>query len=59
MAQLGPARQAMEEDPVDRELFFFFFVSTTMVIGNGKNTPFWEARWLQGMAPKDLAPNLF
>lgn len=21
--------------------------------------PFWEARWLNGVAPKDLAPNLY
>jgi hypothetical protein len=28
-------------------------------IGDGRNTPFWEARWLQGSSPKDLAPNFF
>jgi hypothetical protein len=30
-----------------------------MIVGNGKTTPFWESRWLQGAAPKDLAPSLF
>jgi hypothetical protein len=30
-----------------------------MHVGNGISTPFWEARWLFGSAPKDLAPNLF
>jgi hypothetical protein len=25
----------------------------------GENTPFWEARWLGGLAPKDIAPNLY
>lgn len=43
-------------DPTERELFFS---STTVSIGNGRNTPFWEARWLNGMKPKELAPNLF
>jgi hypothetical protein len=43
-------------DQIDRA---FFFVSTLISVGNGKNTPFWEARWLNGMAPKELALNLF
>jgi hypothetical protein len=36
-----------------------FFSSTKMQNGNGKRTPFWEGRWLNRAAPKDLAPNLF
>jgi hypothetical protein len=28
-------------------------------IGDGKVTPFWEARWLMGASPKELAPNLY
>jgi hypothetical protein len=36
-----------------------FFCSTTVTIGDGRNTPFWESRWLDGIAPKDLAPELF
>lgn len=43
-------------DPLDRELFF---CSTNITVGNGKKTPFWEARWLNGTSPKDLAPNLY
>jgi hypothetical protein len=43
-------------DITDRQLFF---CSTEIILGNGKNTPFWEARWLNGMSPKELAPNLF
>jgi hypothetical protein len=43
-------------DPLERQLFF---ISTTIQIENGRNTPFWEARWLQGLAPKDLAPSLY
>jgi hypothetical protein len=30
-----------------------------MIVGNGNNSPFWEACWLEGAAPKDLAPNLY
>jgi hypothetical protein len=29
-----------------------------VTIGNGKNTPFWEVRWLHGIVPKEIAPNL-
>jgi hypothetical protein len=43
-------------DPVDRALFFS---STYIIIGNGENTPFWEAKWLNGAAPKYIAPSLF
>jgi hypothetical protein len=43
-------------DKIDSALFF---ASTVITVGNGKNTPFWEARWLYGVTPKDLAPNLF
>jgi hypothetical protein len=28
-------------------------------IGNGRSTPSWEARWLSGHSPKDLAPSLY
>jgi hypothetical protein len=44
------------DDHIDRSLFF---ASTYVIIGNGKATPFWEARWLHGVAPKDIAPKLF
>jgi hypothetical protein len=43
-------------DHTDRQLFFS---STIISLGNGQDTPFWEAKWLNGMAPKELAPNLF
>jgi hypothetical protein len=36
-----------------------FFSSTIINIGNGKNNHFWEARWVQGTSPKEMAPNLF
>jgi hypothetical protein len=28
-------------------------------IGDAKNTPFWEGRWLNGASPRELAPNLY
>jgi hypothetical protein len=43
-------------DKTDRALFF---VSTVISVGNGCNTPFWEARWLHGVSPRDLAPNFY
>jgi hypothetical protein len=44
------------KDPVGTQMFF---CSPEIQIGNGRNTPFWEAKWLQGATPKDLAPNLY
>lgn len=43
-------------DVTDRNLFFS---STYIIVGDGRNTPFWEANWLNGAAPKALAPNLY
>jgi hypothetical protein len=28
-------------------------------VGDGENTPFWEARWIDGVSPKEMAPSLF
>jgi hypothetical protein len=36
-----------------------FFAATTITLGNGKKTPFWFAPWLNGRAPKDVAPKIF
>jgi hypothetical protein len=30
-----------------------------VIVGDGRNTSFWEARWLDGVAPRDLTPGLF
>jgi hypothetical protein len=43
-------------DKTDRALFF---ASMVISVGDGRNTPFWEANWLQGVSPKMLAPNLY
>lgn len=44
------------KDPTERQLFF---TSTEITLGDGNRTPFWEARWLNGTAPKTLAPQLY
>jgi hypothetical protein len=41
---------------VDRLLFNF---STTISLGDGAKARFWHSNWLDGEAPKYLAPNLF
>jgi hypothetical protein len=43
----------------DEPVKALFFCSTYMLVGNGRNTPFWESKWLHGTAPKDIAPGLF
>ncbi|XP_040248925.1 uncharacterized protein [Aegilops tauschii subsp. strangulata] len=42
--------------PTDHQLFN---ASTTVTLGNGATTSFWSNRWLNGSAPKDIAPSLF
>ncbi|XP_071685205.1 uncharacterized protein [Lolium perenne] len=36
-----------------------FYSATTINLGNGKKTPFWQAPWLQGRKPIDIAPLIF
>jgi hypothetical protein len=40
----------------DKELFG---KATIVTIGNGEKASFWDASWLQGLAPKDIAPLIF
>jgi hypothetical protein len=44
------------QNPTDRALFFS---STYIQVGDGQNTPFWEAKWVNAVAPKEIAPNIF
>jgi hypothetical protein len=41
---------------VDRH---FFRASTTVVVGRGDKAKFWDSPWLGGLAPRELAPDLF
>jgi mannosylglycoprotein endo-beta-mannosidase len=36
-----------------------FRASTEVTIGNGSRASFWDSTWLDGRAPRDIAPNLF
>lgn len=40
----------------DKQLFR---ASTIVKVGNGQRARFWESPWLEGQAPRDIAPNLF
>lgn len=43
-------------DAGDRQLFR---ASTVLTIGDGRKAKFWQSSWLNGMAPMDIAPNLY
>lgn len=36
-----------------------FQACTKIQLGNGRKIIFWKDNWLQGLCPKDIAPNLF
>jgi hypothetical protein len=36
-----------------------FYAATTITIGNGEKTPFWEAPWLNESRPIDIEPLIF
>jgi hypothetical protein len=41
---------------LDKQLFR---VSTTVKVGDGKKAHFWESSWLNGQAPRDIAPTIY
>lgn len=46
-------------NPFTKMDYEFFYASTTIMIGNGARTPFWDAPWVQGRKPRDIAPLIF
>jgi hypothetical protein len=36
-----------------------FYAATTIIIGNGKISLFWDSPWLYGEKPKDIAPLIY
>lgn len=47
---------AIPVSEVDRQLFR---VCTTVWLGKGSKAQFWESSWLDGKAPRDIAPRLY
>ena len=43
-------------NPCNEEDLNFLYASTTITVGNGARTPFWDSPWLLGRKPKDIAP---
>jgi mannosylglycoprotein endo-beta-mannosidase len=43
-------------DEIDKQLFR---ASTLVSVGDGNTASFWESAWLNGRAPRDIAPKLF
>jgi hypothetical protein len=47
------------EVPCTEKDKLLFAACTTITLGNGQKTAFWNSAWLVGQQPKDLAPLLF
>lgn len=47
------------ENPCDEADLDFFYASTTIILGNGAKTPFWDSPWLLGRKPKEIAPLIY
>jgi hypothetical protein len=45
--------------PCDAQDRALFQASAEIRLGNGKKASFWQDKWLDGNAPKEIAPNLF
>jgi hypothetical protein len=58
--QKADSARAWSELPIktDPEVQAFFRASTYTALGDGTSTLFWEDRWLNGVSPSDMGPNL-
>lgn len=45
--------------PCDRTDVDLFHASTTVTIGDGKLADFWRSSWIEGQAPRNIAPSLY
>ncbi|KAJ1294148.1 hypothetical protein BS78_01G123700 [Paspalum vaginatum] len=48
-----------QDAPCDHTDRVLFSASTSVLIGDGKKAKFWHDNWMDGMAPRNLAPHLF
>jgi len=48
-----------EEIPCNDTDQLLFAAATTITIGDGRKTKFWDSAWMQGRRPRDVAPSLF
>lgn len=46
-------------NPCDEKDLDFFYASTTITVGNGGKTPFWDSPWLLGRETRDIAPLIY
>ena len=46
-------------NPCDEDDLNFFYACTTITVGNGARTPFWDSPWLLGRKPRDIAPLIY
>jgi hypothetical protein len=46
-------------NPCSEDDMEIFYAATTITLGNGKKTPFWQAPWLHGRKPIDVAPLIY
>ena len=45
--------------PCDAEDLDLFYAATSITIGDGATADFWEASWLSGQRPKQMAPHIY
>lgn len=45
-------------DTVEPKVLAMFRISTTMTVGDGKRTSFWEDKWIEGRSIAELAPSV-
>ena len=46
-------------NPCDDKDYDLFYAFSTITVGNGARTPFWDAPWVHGRKPKDIAPLIY